>query len=114
MWLPAAAGLSFAASASPSARRLRLAQRRGVGSLSTLRRPYAPPSSTSWPRLLAQHRYPDPGRCSYAIEDEGGRHIGNVMYYNLREATGEAELGITIGDRRTGVRATAATPCRPW
>jgi RimJ/RimL family protein N-acetyltransferase len=22
------------------------------------------------------------------------------MYYNLREATGEAELGITIGDRR--------------
>ena len=50
--------------------------------------------------LLTQLRYPDPARRSYAIEDEGGRHIGNAMYYNLREATGEAELGITIGDRR--------------
>jgi RimJ/RimL family protein N-acetyltransferase len=51
--------------------------------------------------LTAQQRYPDAGRCSYAIEDEGGRHIGNVMYYNLREAEGEAELGITIGDRNS-------------
>ena len=50
--------------------------------------------------LLAQLRYPDPARRSYAIEDESGRHIGNAMYYNLREAVGEAELGITIGDRR--------------
>jgi RimJ/RimL family protein N-acetyltransferase len=50
--------------------------------------------------VLTQLRYPDPARRSYAIEDEGGRHIGNAMYYNLREATGEAELGITIGDRR--------------
>jgi len=50
--------------------------------------------------LLAQFRYPDPARRSYAIEDESGRHIGNAMYYNLREAMGEAELGITIGDRR--------------
>ncbi len=50
--------------------------------------------------LQAQLRYPDAARRSYAIEDEGGRHIGNAMYYNLKEATGEAELGITIGDRR--------------
>jgi len=50
--------------------------------------------------LQAQLRYPDPARRSYAIEDEGGHHIGNAMYYNLREATGEAELGITIGARR--------------
>ncbi len=42
----------------------------------------------------------DPSRCSYAIEDESGHHIGNVMYYNLREGRQEAELGITIGDRR--------------
>lgn len=42
----------------------------------------------------------DPGRRSYAIEDESGNHIGNVMYYNLRETRKEAELGITIGDRR--------------
>jgi ribosomal-protein-alanine N-acetyltransferase len=48
----------------------------------------------------AQLRYPDPARRSYAIEDEGGRHIGNAMYYNLREETGEAELGITIGEPR--------------
>ena len=50
--------------------------------------------------LQAQLRYPDGARRSYAIEDESGRHIGNAMYYNLREAMGEAELGITIGDRR--------------
>jgi RimJ/RimL family protein N-acetyltransferase len=63
----------------------------------------APPLRTSFANFLAslsaQHRYPDAGRRSYAIEDEGGRHIGNVMYYNLREDVGEAELGITIGDR---------------
>jgi ribosomal-protein-alanine N-acetyltransferase len=50
--------------------------------------------------FLAQVRYPDRARRSYAIEDENGHHIGNAMYYNLREAMGEAELGITIGDRR--------------
>ena len=64
----------------------------------------APPLRISFPdfqaSLLAQLRYPDPARRSYGIEDEGGRHIGNAMYYNLREAVGEAELGITIGDRR--------------
>ena len=63
----------------------------------------APPLRTSFVNFLssmtAQQRYPDPGRCSFAIEDEGGRHIGNAMYYNLREEAGEAELGITIGDR---------------
>jgi len=63
----------------------------------------APPLRTSFVNFLAsltaQQRYPDAGRRSYAIEDEGGRHIGNVMYYNLREDEGEAELGITIGDR---------------
>lgn len=63
----------------------------------------APPLRTSFVNfqasLTAQQRYPDSGRRSYAIEDEGGCHIGNVMYYNLREEEGEAELGITIGDR---------------
>jgi RimJ/RimL family protein N-acetyltransferase len=42
----------------------------------------------------------DSSRRSYAIEDESGHHIGNVMYYNLREIRQEVELGITIGDRR--------------
>lgn len=63
-----------------------------------------PPIRMSFSDFLAslqvQLRYPDPAKRSYAIEDEAGRHIGNAMYYNLREAMGEAELGITIGDRR--------------
>jgi hypothetical protein len=39
-----------------------------------------------------------PGR-SFAIEDEVGRHIGNVMYYNIDTARSEAEIGISIGER---------------
>ena len=39
-------------------------------------------------------------RRSFAIEDRAsGRHIGNVMYYSYDAYVGEAELGITIGDR---------------
>ena len=44
-------------------------------------------------------RFTDLAIRSYAIEDENGRHIGNVMYYNLNRALGEAEVGISIGDR---------------
>lgn len=43
--------------------------------------------------------YPSPSRRTLAIEDHSGRHIGNVMYYNIDHAHGEAELGITIGVR---------------
>lgn len=43
--------------------------------------------------------YVSPFRRSLAIEDHAGRHIGNVMYYNIDLALGEAELGITIGVR---------------
>lgn len=39
-----------------------------------------------------------PGR-SFAVEDENGRHIGNIMYYNHNTARREAELGISIGLR---------------
>jgi RimJ/RimL family protein N-acetyltransferase len=39
-----------------------------------------------------------PGR-SFAVEDETGRHIGNIMYYNHDAARGEAEMGISIGLR---------------
>ncbi len=50
--------------------------------------------------MLEELRYPAPHRRTYAIEDrESGRHIGNVMYYGYQRRTGEAELGITIGDR---------------
>ena len=45
-------------------------------------------------------RYPSPFRRVFAIEALNGDHIGNVMYYNIDERRGEAELGITIGDRR--------------
>jgi RimJ/RimL family protein N-acetyltransferase len=45
------------------------------------------------------YRFTDmPGR-SFAIEDECGRHIGNVMYYNIDTARNEAEIGISIGER---------------
>ncbi len=45
------------------------------------------------------YRFTDmPGR-SFAIEDEVGRHIGNVMYYNIDKSHGEAEIGISIGER---------------
>ena len=35
----------------------------------------------------------------FAIETLDGKHIGNCGYYNINEITGEAELGIMIGDR---------------
>jgi RimJ/RimL family protein N-acetyltransferase len=44
-------------------------------------------------------QYPGPYRHMLAIETRDGRHIGNVMYYNIDERRGEAELGITIGAR---------------
>lgn len=43
--------------------------------------------------------HPSPLRHSYGIEDEHGRHIGNVMYYNVDHRRKQAELGITIGAR---------------
>jgi len=45
-------------------------------------------------------RLPSPFRRVLAVEDARGHHIGNVMYYNIDERRGEAELGITIGDKR--------------
>jgi ribosomal-protein-alanine N-acetyltransferase len=52
--------------------------------------------------VIYQDELENPGafRRSYAIEDGEGRHIGNVMYYNIDRLKGEAEVGITIGDRR--------------
>ena len=44
-------------------------------------------------------QYPGPYRHMFAIETRDGRHIGNVMYYNIDERRGEAEMGITIGER---------------
>ncbi|HKZ50511.1 MAG TPA: GNAT family N-acetyltransferase [Dehalococcoidia bacterium] len=62
-----------------------------------------PPLRISLQDFLNTHaeelRYPSPHRQVYAIEDGQGRHIGNIMYYDLDLARGEAELGIAIGDR---------------
>ena len=45
-------------------------------------------------------RLPSPFRRVLSVDDLDGHHIGNVMYYNIDERRGEAELGITIGDKR--------------
>lgn len=44
-------------------------------------------------------RFTDMPTRSFAIEDENGRHIGNVMYYNYDQGRREAEVGISIGER---------------
>ena len=63
----------------------------------------ARPLTVNYQEYLALYReellYPSPYRRSLAIEDESGRHIGNVMYYNIDAVRQEAEFGITIGER---------------
>lgn len=41
--------------------------------------------------------YPSPYRRTLAVEDMEGRHIGNVMYYNVDYQRRDAEIGVTIG-----------------
>ena len=55
----------------------------------------------SWLAAFSESlRRPSAYRRSFAIEELGnGRHIGNVMYYGYDAWLGEAELGITIGER---------------
>ena len=43
--------------------------------------------------------YPSPRSKRLAIDDLDGKHIGNIMYYDLDLKRGETELGIMIGDR---------------
>jgi RimJ/RimL family protein N-acetyltransferase len=45
------------------------------------------------------YRFTDMAGRSFAVEDDGGRHIGNIMYYNIDQARSEAEIGISIGER---------------
>ncbi len=63
----------------------------------------ARPLTMSYQQYLALFReellYPSPYRRSLGIEDTSGRHIGNVMYYNIDSLRQEAELGITIGEQ---------------
>jgi RimJ/RimL family protein N-acetyltransferase len=41
--------------------------------------------------------YPSPYRQTIAVEDLDGRHIGNVMYYNVDFQRRDTEIGVTIG-----------------
>lgn len=63
----------------------------------------APPLRLSFAEFLAEYaeelRYPSPRRRRFAIESPEGKHIGNLMYYDIDEGKGEAELGIMMGDR---------------
>jgi RimJ/RimL family protein N-acetyltransferase len=43
--------------------------------------------------------YPSPYRRTIAVVDLEGRHVGNVMYYNVDYGRKEAEIGVTIGLR---------------
>lgn len=62
----------------------------------------ARPLSMNYQQYLALYReellYPSPYRRSFGIEDTAGRHIGNIMHYNIDALRQEAELGITIGE----------------
>ncbi|MCS7207118.1 MAG: GNAT family N-acetyltransferase [Dehalococcoidia bacterium] len=44
-------------------------------------------------------RYPYPWSRRFAIDTLDGKHIGNCMYYDIDYTTGEAELGIMIGEK---------------
>lgn len=54
------------------------------------------------------YRFTDAAARTFAVEDENGCHIGNVMYYNLDSTRREAEIGISIGDRRGWSRGYGA------
>ena len=41
--------------------------------------------------------HPSSYRRTVAVEDLDGRHVGNVMYYNVDYQRREAEIGVTIG-----------------
>jgi len=63
----------------------------------------APTLRLSFADFLADYaeelRYPSRQRRQFAIENLEGKHIGNLMYYDIDKVKGEAELGIMIGDQ---------------
>ncbi|TMB97855.1 MAG: GNAT family N-acetyltransferase [Chloroflexi bacterium] len=62
-------------------------------------RPVQSPFETYARNWVFDYRFTDMAGRSFAIEDENGRHIGNIMYYNIDGARSEAEIGISIGER---------------
>lgn len=61
-------------------------------------RPVSTPFEAYQRNWSFDYRFTDMAGRSFAVEDENGRHIGNVMYYNLDASRGEAEIGISIGE----------------
>lgn len=63
----------------------------------------APPLRMSYSDFLSTFSYElsnvSPYRETFAIEDEHENHIGNIMYYNADLRRGDAELGVSIGER---------------
>lgn len=76
----------------------------------------ARPLTMSYQEYIALYReeifYPSPHRRTFAIEDMQGRHIGNVMYYNVDTLNNEAEIGITLGDRGSWGRGSGTEAVR--
>ena len=62
-----------------------------------------PQLTISFPQFLLDYTSELQGshstRRPFAIETLNGKHIGNCSYYSIDETKGEAELGITIGNR---------------
>ena len=63
----------------------------------------ASPMRISFREFLADYteemRFTSRYRRRFAIDTIDGEYIGNVMYYDIDEGRGEAELGIMIGNR---------------
>jgi len=61
------------------------------------------PLRLSFTEFLADYaeglRSPSQHRRRFAIDTVEGKHIGNLMYYDIDENRSEAELGVMIGDR---------------
>jgi aminoglycoside 6'-N-acetyltransferase len=74
-------------------------------------KPLADPFEAFFVTFEHERRYGAVGREAFSIDDEDGRHIGNVMYYNADTASGEAEfgIGICVTDRQDAGIGTEAT-----
>jgi ribosomal-protein-alanine N-acetyltransferase len=63
----------------------------------------APPLRMPFPEYLRLYedelRHPYPWSRRFAIDTQDGKHIGNCMYYDIDYTTGEAELGVMIGEK---------------
>ena len=76
-------------------------------------RPMTMPFKNFFATLTDDLNYPSSYRRTFGIEDAAtGKHIGNVMYYGYDSMLGEAELGITIGDRDYWSKGFGTDTCR--